>query len=195
MASSGKEGERGDLDALVPKARAGDREAVEALLLALRPELQAYLRRRSGTRLHRMAELADLEQEVCASLVGELHRLRAEARLEDFRALLKLHAGWVLGKVGRRASSFAGESVVEDGAGPSAPEESVGPVTRGDLQDHLRARIDRLGETDSRILVGYLEGRSFEELGSELGLSGEAVRKRFSRASARLAEPSGDSDS
>ena len=177
-----------ELSALVASARAGDAAAIETLLQEFAPLLQSYLRRQAGERLLRYTGLDDLQQETLSSLVGELHRLRADATAEDFRKLLLLHAGWVVGKAGRRAARFDGESVQGGEPDAPAPAPSVGSVTRRDEEAWLTERVKGLGPEDTLVLRAFLGGASFEAIGADLGISEHAARKRYARASARLAD-------
>lgn len=71
-------------------------------------------------------------------------------------------------------------------------EEVASPLAaleRLELNDTLRAAIDRLSELSRRVLVSRaFEGAAFEEISRQVGRSEVAVRKRYSRAIESLRE-------
>ncbi len=175
---------------LIPLARGGDSVAVSTLLDHYAPLLRTYLERRSGGGIRRFADLEDVAQEARTSLVQGLGHLREGADLDDFKRLLLLHASWALGKVGRRASAFAGESSAGAKVTPdrAATGPTTGTVTRRDRNAWLVSRIESLGEGSAAVLSGFLAGKSFAEIADALEITEEAARKRFLRASAKLGD-------
>lgn len=89
--------------------------------------------------------------------------------------------------LGREVGPAAADS---GGSGP-VPTDPVPTPSRLAVEreqaEALRAAIDRLPDEYRRVIVlRYLEGRSFEDIGAEMGRSPEAARKLWARAMDRL---------
>jgi RNA polymerase sigma factor (sigma-70 family) len=180
---------------LIAQARAGSKPAQDALLRYFVPVVLDYLGKRVGSRLVRYAGIEDLAQEVLLRGMNGLDHLRAEAQLEDFRAILFRHAQWVLAKRGRQAGEFLGETALGAGDLSEAPidlgarrheVESTGPVTREDRSQWMRSLLARLEPKYASALGLYLDGASFAEIAAQLDIEEEAARKRVLRATKML---------
>ena len=83
----------------------------------------------------------------------------------------------------RRRSSWA--TPLELVADPAAPEDRYG----SEVAQALDAALSRMPEGQRRVVLGRLiQGRSFAELGHELGATEEACRMRFMRGLQQLRE-------
>lgn len=196
------EGIPGSLDAeqrLVEDAKNGDGCARDILVERFQLLVARYLEKRMGERLLRFMSVEDLLQEVLMRGVKGLGRLREGARPEEFRGLLLRHAQWVLLDRGRRSGGFMGEStgLGARGAAQSADRSPLneyfekelsadGSVTVSDRDRWLKDLVSQLDEKYASVVRLYLTGRSYQEIGSELGISAEAARKRFLRAAMKL---------
>lgn len=176
---------------LVRQAKHGSREAYESLLAQCEPVIRAFLANQLGSRLKRHTSLSDLHQEVLMRGAEALRALPDDAEVDDFRALLLMHARWAIGKAVRRGRNFAGESVVTPEFGPQAtptPTASQGVVTRGDEMAWLAAEVDGLEAPLAAAVRLRLQGRTFAEIAAELGIGEDAARKRLVRAALLLRE-------
>lgn len=171
---------------ILAAARDGDEAARNALTGFFRVEIEAHVARRMGSRLARFCTAEDIAQEALANTVRALSALDTGAGFDDFRALLKRRANWVLQDRGRQAHKFIAESVVHPQAGGAAPEAanpapSQGPVTQADEARWLRERVSTLDAKYAAVLERYLDGASFSDIAEELGIGIEAARKRYTR--------------
>ena len=172
---------------LVARAQRGDPQALTRLVEAVTPTLRTYIRRRVGERLGRFVSLSDLEQEVLLQGTRSLDRMAPGATLEDFQALLQVHAGWAIGKSVRSYENAAGESRAQDGVVRAREEgASMGSVTRADEVGWLHERIDALEEPQREIVLLRMQGVTFVEIATQLELSEDQVRRHFVRAAARI---------
>jgi RNA polymerase sigma factor (sigma-70 family) len=166
-------------------AQEGRAEALDELLGAISPALRRYLERRVGTRLRRFVSVSDVEQEVLMQALQVLRRLSPDASVDDFRALLFQHARWSVGKAVDRNRQAHGQSSAGDGSVPG-PMRSFGTVTRADELSWVRERIEHLPEGQRAVVERRMEGRTFGEIGADLGIGEDAVRKRFLSAALHL---------
>lgn len=175
----------GDERELIRRARAGSREAVDALLERFTPVVEDYLERRVGPRMRRHTSISDLRQDVLMRLDYALGALGPEASFADLQALLLRHAQWAIGRAARSARAFAGESAGGDHRTPSstpAPEPTRGDVTRNDELARLAADVGALEPALAEAVHLRLEGKTFGAIASALGIGEDAARKRLLRA-------------
>jgi RNA polymerase sigma factor for flagellar operon FliA len=121
----------------------------------------AYLPRRAYARL-KAAESADEVMEPLgeARAADPASRGRPEQIVADLDgALAKLTAGYVLSVVGQN----------EEEAPPTNPEEEL---LGRELRGKVRGAVEALAERERVLVLGfYFEGRRFDEVASELGIS------------------------
>lgn len=136
-----------------------------------------FVRRRVGS----VEDAEDLTQEVFANAAASL-----EGRDADSATL-----GWLYTVARRRMVDEArrrGRSwtaPLELVADPAAPEARYG----SEVAQALDAALSRMPEGQRRVVLGRLiQGRSFAELGRELGATEEACRMRFMRGLQQLRE-------
>ncbi|MEM7309363.1 MAG: sigma-70 family RNA polymerase sigma factor [Planctomycetota bacterium] len=170
---------------LVRRAQAGEPEALNELLERASPAVRRALQRLVGARLARQVSLSDLEQEVLLQGVQAVRRLPAGAGPEDLLALLLQHARWSVGRAAERRVGPERESLGAVEAAPR-PASSLGAITRADELSWFRRRIVALETPLRDVVLGRLEGRTFREIGAELGIGEEAARKRYLRAALSL---------
>ncbi len=190
---------------LLARARAGDVVAWEQVFSRLADEghegaeILEIARRilPMGDRARDFVESRDLLQSALRS--GWFHA-------EDFRGESKAELlGWIrsilrrkLGRVLRRRTPRPGGDPVElesRAAAPGGSEDSVEPVAkmlREEVQGKVREAVERLPEDLRDVLRLRLEGLRAPDVAGMLGLSHDAVRKRESRAMAKLREALGE---
>ena len=178
-------------DELVRRARESGGEALDELLAASSPAVRRFLRKRVGARLERFVSISDMEQEVLLQGEQILRRLPPDASLADFQALLFQHARWSVGKAVDRHRGSHGESSAAGGSVPG-PSRSMGTVTRRDEMSWFRSRVEELPEKQRQVVIHRMDGRTFREIGEDLGIGEDAARKRFLTAALRLQGRDGD---
>lgn len=157
--------------ALLERAAAGDRGAMEALLLRHAGAAYAAVLARAGSR----AETEDLVQETMRRAVAGIGSLREPERVGAwlYGIALRVSSEWSR-KASRRTASL-------DGLDPEAPAPPE------DRMERLRAALGRLDEMDREALtLHHLEGMDYAGMARVLGLSEAGVSQRLSRARARL---------
>ncbi|MBV9291959.1 MAG: sigma-70 family RNA polymerase sigma factor [Frankiales bacterium] len=170
------------LSALVERARAGERDAVEQLVAAMRPPIYRYV-------LSRLLDphLADdVTQEVMVTMVTALSRYVDQGR--PFGA-------WVFGIAGnkvsesRRSASRRRESasaILPDQPADHALEPEAA-VVRLEASARVAALLETLPHQQAEVLrLRIAAGLSAEETAAVLGMTPGAVRVAQHRALARL---------
>lgn len=136
----------------------------------------AYLPRRAYARL-KAAEAVDLETE---PVVGAR---AASAEAPGVDGSLRAIDG-ILGRVAAAYCTAAGAE--DDDRRPDDPERSL--IAR-EQADRVRGALETLPEQERHLIRGhYLDGRNFDELAKELGLSKSWASRLHSRALGRLRE-------
>jgi RNA polymerase sigma factor (sigma-70 family) len=188
-----------DFRRLMARIRDGDDDALLAFVVdygdLVRRHARRELRKRGINHLYPPTELVD---SVAFALVNG--RVAERWRDSTNEELIHKLVGMVRNKCrersrreraqcrdARRVSAAPVESLEL-----AAPEDE--PGSESDVVERYQAALARLPELDRRLLLGRQEGRGYEELGAEVGLSGEAVRKRCARALRRLKRELGVED-
>ncbi len=180
-------------------ARAGSAEALGQALQACRNYLLLVAERQVGADLHAKGGASDLVQETFLDAQRDFARFHGSSE-EELLAWLRQILLNNVGNFTRRYRTTAKRAVDrelalggEDSARPGAPllsdpapTPSSQAVEREQADALLRA-IERLPDDYRQVIVlRYLEGRSFDEIGTALGRSADAARKLWSRAMERL---------
>lgn len=192
---------------LVVDAKGGDERARGILVERFQPLVRRYLEKRMGDRLLRFSTVEDLLQDVLLRGMKGIHLMREGATPDEFRGLLLRHAQWVLLDRGRTSGGFMGESTAlracgpENSAAPAPGDERFadrpktdGAVTVDDQNNWLRDLVSQLDEKYASVVRLYLAGRTYVEIGVELGISTETARKRFLRAAMKLNDRTADTE-
>ena len=188
-----------DLRQLMARIWDGDEEALLAFVLdygdLVRSHARRELRKRRIDHLYPPTELVD---SVAFALVNG--RVAERWRHSTNEELIQNLVGMVRNKCRERsrrehaqcrdARRVAGASV-ESFELTAAADESG---SESEVVERYRAALARLPDMDRRLLLGRQAGRGYDELGAEVGLSGEAVRKRCERATRRLKRELGVED-
>ncbi len=175
-----------------PESRGG-RDGFTERYVALAPALYIWLRLRTPPLLEGVFEPDDLLQEIWL----RAYRIRDRFDLErsSFRAWLFVVAKNVLFEAARRAARLRRFSI---GSGRTSqilrlkgiPDEATSVTRRVARDEELRrlgSWLEELPEPDRDLVVHLgLEGLSQGEAAARLGLSREALKKRWQRLRARL---------
>ena len=166
------------------------RETLAARLLAQLPGLTKFVRRRMGPELRARESASDIVQSTCREVLLGAEHLAERGELDLSR--------WVRAAAEHKLQNRARHWRAQRRAGTEAvPSESAfqAPSSTSPTRDaRLREEAERLTRaflaltSDERNLLrrSQIDGASHAEIGQELELSSEAVRKRIARALARL---------
>jgi RNA polymerase sigma-70 factor (subfamily 1) len=194
-----------DTHQLVERIRAGDRDALEALLRNELPGLRAYVRLRAGAALRERESASDLAQSACREVLGKLEAFQygGEAGFRDW-----LYAT-ALRKIVNRAEHWGAQKRdvrrelplhVQGGSPSAADDRGLADVycTLGTPSQHAIARetlqameaaFDKLPEDRREIIVlARVVGLDHAGIAQRLGCSEATARQRLFRALAELAE-------
>jgi RNA polymerase sigma-70 factor, ECF subfamily len=137
-----------------------------------------FVRRRVGS----VEDAEDLTQEVFANAAASLES-RGDAGSATLGWLYTVARRRMVDEARRRRRSWT--APLELVADPAAPEDRYG----SEVARALDAVLSRMPEGQRRVVLGRLiQGRSFAELGRELGATEEACRMRFMRGLQQLRE-------
>jgi RNA polymerase sigma-70 factor (ECF subfamily) len=186
---------------LTEAAADGDRDAVEALLERMLPDLRAFVRLRTGPLIRRHEAQSDLVQSICREILTHADRFQhptegafrrwlfttALRKLSNRRDHLLAERRDVGRTEGEEASDIALMAAYARVATPSRHA-----AVREDLE-RVEAAMEGLSEEDrSLIVLSRIVGCSRVEIAEEMGLSAGAVRMRLHRALAKLAVALGE---
>jgi RNA polymerase sigma factor (sigma-70 family) len=189
---------------LLRRAQTGDRQALGALLAALRPYLEKVARRYAASS-SASPSVSDLVQDACLRVWRKLDQFQGT---DDDGQTLALFRAWVerivwrLGQNSRRDRKARRRSPAQglvrlaepDGAGGTGeppgrePTPSVN-LRRVEQHESVRAALERLPSEPGRVIVRlhFFEGVSLREVARRLSLSYDQVRERY-RVSMRFLE-------
>jgi RNA polymerase sigma-70 factor (ECF subfamily) len=174
--------------ALLARAQAGDRWALEELLRVLAPRLKRWITGRLPPWYRDLSDTDDLVQDTMVRTLRVLpdFEVRHEAALQVYlRQAVWNRLREEIRRARRRPAIEAIDQAVPDAAA-SPLEQAVGRAAL----DRYEAALARLSEDERAAVVGRLEfGYSYPELAAMLGRrTPDAARKLVERAVPRLAE-------
>ncbi len=173
------------LASLVNEAVAGDRRAVDRLLVSVRPLVSRYCRARVGRNERAYASADDVAQDVCLAVLTALPTYRDQGR--PFLAFVYGIAAHKVADAHRVSARNRSEPVAEVPDGPSQaidPEESA---LLGSLSVRLGRLLEGLPDKQREILLlRVVVGLSAEETAEAVGSTPGAVRVAQHRALAKL---------
>ncbi|MCA8973844.1 MAG: sigma-70 family RNA polymerase sigma factor [Planctomycetes bacterium] len=180
---------------LLRRWHAGDAAALDDLIARDLPWVRSEVAHRMGDELRGRADVDDVVQQALINVCQHGPRFQVDDP-QHYRALLLCIVENTIRKMirdGRRQKRWAGReeplpsgSVVALTAGATAPASAA---DRNERRAWLQLALELLETRDREIVLGrQWEGRSYADLGAATGLSEDAVRKRFERAIARLAQ-------
>jgi len=167
---------------LIERARAGDREGLEALLAAEEARLYAFGLRMCGD----PDDARDVMQDTMLAMAKNIGGFRGEASLSTWMFQLARHACQRHRR--RRAGAPAtldalDEAVVDPGPDPERRAEAA------ELSGRVQAALDALTPVHREVLVlRDVEGLTAPEVSQILGIDVGAVKSRLHRARAALRE-------
>jgi RNA polymerase sigma-70 factor (ECF subfamily) len=188
-----------DAGQLLAAARAGSREALGQALETCRNYLLLIAGRQLDPDLHAKGGASDLVQETFleaqrdfarfqGTSEGELLAWLRQILLNNVANFTRRYRGTGKRAVGREVVVPADDSAAPPGA--VLPDPWLTPSSEAVEREQARALQHALARLpdDYRqaIVLRYLEGRSFEEIGQLLSRSPDAARKLWSRAMERL---------
>lgn len=170
------------LDDLVPRAAAGDRDALEKVLASAAPPVRRYCASRIGN-LDVAAD--DVVQEVCLALVTAIPKYRDMGK--PFMAFVYGIAAHKLADAARRSSlrqAFAMDGLPDEPSLADGPEQIA---LDSELRGQTRALMDILPPRHRKIiLMRVVWGMTAPQTGDALGMTAGAVRVAQHRAMSRL---------
>lgn len=186
---------------LLARWHAGDEQALGELVQAHLGWLRARVERRLGAFLRSRGSPDDYLHDAVLDFLRDAPRFQVRDG-EQFRALLARIAENTLRdrndwfRAARRKLATAATHVAVDRATvlPLDPalQRSTTPsrvAVRTEVRDWVRLGLELLEPEDRKILIAReYDDRSFVAIGEELGMTANAVRMRWVRAVARLAE-------
>ena len=176
---------------LLERARAGDRDAVDALIARYLPRLRRWARGRMPIWARDVADTDDIVQEAV---------LRTFARLDEFEprregALQAYLRQAILNRIRDELRRAGGRSPSIE-LNPHTPDPGASPFEHAvgaQMADRYEAALAALSAGDREAIVARVElGGSYEEVAIALGKSSaDAARMAVGRALLRLAEGMG----
>jgi RNA polymerase sigma-70 factor (ECF subfamily) len=176
---------------LVRRVRSGDADAAAELVRRYEPAIRRYLRLRLDPRLRRTCDSMDLCQMVLCSFF--VRAASGQFELDTPEQLLKLLATMARHKLSkarrdqlrdcrdvRRLAAGSAEAQPLAAAASSPSEQVAAREMLAEVQRRLSVEERQLAEWRS-------QGRDWAAIAAELGGSPEALRKKLTRAVARVA--------
>ena len=194
-----------EIQRLTREAAAGDRDALEALLVHYLPEVRAFVRLRVDEALRMRESSSDLVQSVCREVLRKADRFR----YDDENAFRRWLFTTALRKVrdhrdhhlaarrdARRevdvASTPAGHALLEAYSGVLTPSRAASAREELARVEHA---MDALTEEQREVItLSRVAGLSHAEIAAELGKKEGAVRMLLHRALARLVAAVADAE-
>ena len=188
---------------LIARARAGDREALNALLARHRGRLRRMVEMRLDTRLQARIDASDVLQEACVEVVERLDEYLNDPRLPLFlwfrlvvgERLLKLHRfhlGTQMRDAGREVSLYRGALPAASSAALAAQllgrhTSPTQAAVRAERILRLQEALNALNPVDREVLsLRHFEELTAAEAARVLGIEESAAAKRYFRALKRL---------
>ncbi len=166
-------------DTLIERARAGDANAMEALITEVTPSVERFARR-----LCPGSDVDDVLQETLISLVSNLGRFEGRSALRSWvfaitrSACSRQHRGL------KNRPHDGDDAVAEMADAAPDPEQRVAD---DELTRSLTAALDSLSpEHREVILLRDMEGLTAPEAAASIGLTVDALKSRLHRARAAL---------
>ncbi len=181
---------------LLAAVHRGEPSAMAAILRDHLPFIRDHVHRRLGALIHWKAETDDLVQEVVAAflaygprcLLSDAAHLRALLGRIAENVLRDEHDRWRAQRRDvLRERPMPGDSVIDLDRPVDSVTTPSQTAMRNETRDWVRLALELLATDDRRIIqLRELEGRSFAEAATSLGIAEDAARMRFNRALVRL---------
>jgi RNA polymerase sigma factor (sigma-70 family) len=176
----------------------GDDKALAALVALHLPWLRCHIEQRLGGFLRQNGEADDCLQDAMLDFLRDAPRFQVRDGVH-FRGLLvrvventlRAKNDWFRARradLGRNAALPTERVLALDPSLQRSATQSR-DATKAEVRDWVRLGLELLQAEDRKIILAReYEDRSFIDIGAELGMSANAVRMRWVRAVARLAE-------
>jgi RNA polymerase sigma-70 factor (ECF subfamily) len=170
------------MDALVERARSGDRQAIEQLLNELAPAVHRF-----GLRMCKNAHDAeDVLQDTLIQIVAHIKEFEGRGSLPSWVFALARSACARRRRGLKNAPPAGDEALAEQVSSEPSPEQLAGKQELGAL---LARALDALPDAQREVLLlRDVEGLSAPETAAALTLSVDAVKSRLHRARVELRE-------
>ncbi len=176
---------------LTERARAGDRAALQALMVEHLPSMVAFVRLQAGPQIRNKESVSDLVQSACVAALGDLSSFeyRSDAEFRHWlcvQALRKIQNKDRFYRTRRRdAAREVPMELATVYASMCTPSEAAA------AREHM-ALVEQAFDTlpaDYReaVVLRRIVGLSYDEIAGRLGRSVGSVRNLVSRGTARLA--------
>jgi RNA polymerase sigma-70 factor, ECF subfamily len=167
--------------ALIDRARAGDRVALEQVLAQVAPLVHRF-----GMRMCRhRADADDVLQDTLLSVATHLAEFEGRSSLSSWVFTLARSA-CARKRRGLKNQPHSGEGIDRLSSADETPEQSAGDK---ELRGALEGALGSLSEEHREVvLLRDMEGLSAADVAASLGISVEAVKSRLHRARAALRE-------
>ena len=186
-----------DFPLIVERVRAGDEAAAAELVRAFEPEVRRFIRfRLTSPDLRRFLDSLDISQSVFSKFFVEFQEGRIEVESPaQLRGLLLTMARNKLFDRARRERAGKRDSRRVDGNAHREAMDAVDSTLSASSQlaarELLEAVMERLSDEERELLEQRLSGHGWNELAATFGATGDALRKRVTRAVDRVARELG----
>lgn len=169
-----------DQENIIARARRGDADAFEQLVVAYRDQVFRLALRMCGNE----ADADEVAQEAFLSAWKALPNFRGDSRFSTWLYQLTSHAAIDLMR--RKKRQIAAEDITE----VSAPDPAPGPQQQAEQSETRQAVRDAMAQLSPEyrqiVVLRFLQELSYEEIGAVLKLPPGTVKSRLNRAKAQL---------
>lgn len=171
-----------DQEKIIARARRGDADAFEQLVVAYRDQVFRLALRMCGSE----ADADEVAQEAFLSAWKALPNFRGESQFSTWLYQLSTHAAIDLMR--REKRQIAAADITEVSAADPAPSPQQ-QAEQSEQREIVRDAILQLAPEQREVVVlRFMEELSYEEIGAVLKLPSGTVKSRLNRAKAQLKE-------
>ena len=171
-----------DQEKIIARARRGDADAFEQLVVAYRDQVFRLALRMCGSE----ADADEVAQEAFLSAWKALPNFRGESQFSTWLYQLTTHAAIDLMR--REKPQIAAADITEVSAADPAPSPQQ-QAEQSEQREIVRDAILQLAPEQREVVVlRFMEELSYEEIGAVLKLPSGTVKSRLNRAKAQLKE-------
>lgn len=171
-----------DQEKIIARARRGDADAFEQLVVAYRDQVFRLALRMCGSE----ADADEVAQEAFLSAWKALPNFRGESQFSTWLYQLTTHAAIDLMR--REKRQIAADDITEVSAADPGPS----PQQQAERSETRQAVRDAMGQLSPEyrqiVVLRFLQELSYEEIGAVLKLPSGTVKSRLNRAKAQLKE-------
>lgn len=169
-----------DQENIIARARRGDADAFEQLVVAYRDQVFRLALRMCGSE----ADADEVAQEAFLSAWKALPNFRGESQFSTWLYQLTTHAAIDLMR--REKRQIAADDITEVSAADPAPSPQQ-QAEQSEQREIVRDAILQLAPEQREVVVlRFMEELSYEEIGAVLKLPSGTVKSRLNRAKAQL---------